>query len=123
MKLQLGTEDLILLTKKVGERGYQRMPLDTYGKLPDFDNSLMWPLPEPIPLKTPPKGRSHKKTKRPRTSPTDLSSSLELSPKKLNLNASSSDSYITDDMEEIVEREMEKMEKTKEKKKKKTRRK
>ena len=122
MKLQLGTEDLILLTKKVGERGYQRMPLDTYGKLPDFDNSLMWPLPEPIPLKTPPKGRSHKKAKRPRNSP-DLSSSLELSPKKLNLNASSSDSYITDDMEEIEDRVMEKFEKTKEKKKKKTGRK
>ena len=122
MKLQLGTEDLILLTKKVGERGYQRMPLDTYAKLPDFDNSLMWPLPEPIPLKTPPKGRSHKKAKRPRNSP-DLSSSLELSPKKLNLNASSSDSYITDNMEEIEDRVMEKFEKTKEKKKKKTGRK
>ena len=63
-KVQLGQEDLILLTKKVGERGYQRQKLDSYGTLPDFDLSLMWPIPEAIPLRTPPLGRSHKKSKR-----------------------------------------------------------
>ena len=67
------------MTKKVGERGHQRQKVDMYGTLPDFDLSLMWPIPEAIPLITPPLGRSHKKQKRVRPSPT-LSPSQQLSP-------------------------------------------
>ena len=62
-RVQLGFDDLILLEKQVGERGYAKQPLNKYGDLPGFNNSLMWPLPEVIPIQTPPKGRSHKKDK------------------------------------------------------------
>ena len=90
------------------------MTKDTYGPLPEFDNSLMWPLPEAIPLHTPPKGRSHKKAdgKRLRSSPNKINSSMELSPKRCCLNASSSENYITNDETEItVEKAIEMFEK------------
>ena len=61
----------------------------------------MWPIPAAIPLSTPPLGRSHKKTKRTRSSPIDETSpSMTLSPKRLNLNTSLSDSFMTDHEED-----------------------
>ena len=65
-------------------------------------------------MKTPQKGRSHKKKKKMRSTLNTLSSSLELSPKKLNMNASSSKSFVTEDEVEVAALEcMDRLEKKK----------
>lgn len=59
-----------------------------------------------MPMLTPPKGRSHKKkTKRMISTPDTLSSSMELSPKKLNMNAFSSESFVTEYDTDIAAKE------------------
>ena len=71
-KIMLGEEDLILLTKKVGEPSYSRKKIDTFGELPEFDFNVIWPPEATIPLTTPPKGRKPNKR---RKKPPDTSSS------------------------------------------------
>ena len=115
-RVQLSFDDLILLEKHIGERGYSKQPITKYGDLPEFNNSLMWPLPDVNPVQTPPKGRSHKKDKdlhkRMRSTP-NMSSSMELSPKRNCLHASSSENYVTDEDETNInmEKMIEKLEK------------
>ena len=53
----LGEEDLVLLTKKVGETSYTRRKIDTFGELLDFDFNVIWPPIATIPLTIPPKGK------------------------------------------------------------------
>ena len=43
-KILLGSNDLILQTKKASETKYTNQPLDLFGSIPEFNNELMWPL-------------------------------------------------------------------------------
>jgi len=52
-KVTLGNDDLVLMTKKVGDSGYIRQSLNIFRDLPDFIHDIIWPPVETIPLTTP----------------------------------------------------------------------
>ena len=91
-KIIYGKTDIILQEKHLGEAHYTTVDINKYGKLPQFDTSLLWPTHEiDTPLTTPPKGRPN--PKRPLSSP-NTTPNIVTKPKqkktKKNLMADSS---------------------------------